>query len=216
MNDLIQNISSALQECTSFEGDFIHKLTNSDVLWKKDYPIAIVHSKTRMKEPAHAQFFHDSGLLDAEGFTPCVYTENDFALVRQKAPECLKSVQLLALKKEPETVIHYKEKRPNDFWKKIQDVEHIRSSFDFTVFDPQDDVCKVEFEFREITRKCKEVHAFKNIGFIWMAVTKKDVSKVFSHYFQDNYALVDGQYHIGWSKTLKDINMRYFVCQPQE
>jgi len=215
MNDLIQNISAAVQNCTSFEADFIHRLTDADTLWKKDYPIAIVHSKTRMKEPAHVQFFQDNGLLDTEGFTPRVYTDEDFNLIRQKVPKCLKSVKLLALKEEPKTEVSFHVKRPHDFWKKIQNVDHIQSSFDFTVFHPEDDICKVEFELREITRKCKEVHAFKNLGFIWMAVTKKDVSEVFRHYFKDNYTLIDGQYHIGWSQTLQEINMRYFVCPPQ-
>ena len=72
----------------------------------------------------------------------------------------------------------------------------------------------VEFRLRELIRKRKEVHALKEVGFIWMAITKKDASKVFKHYFDENYLVIDGQYHIGWKDKLKDISMRHFVYPP--
>jgi len=215
MDQLISNIKDCIQNSLSFEHDFIANLMKSEIIWKEEYPIAIAHAKARMKDNLHIQLFQDMGLLDEEGLSPSVYKTKDLQRIKKEAPSCVQTVQLLALKKEPESTIRYQAKRQNDFWKKIQDVEHIQSSFDYSVFDTKDDICKLEFKLREIIRKRKEVHAFKDIGFIWMAVTQEDVSKLFMHYFHDNYTLVNGQYHIGWSASLKDINMRYFVCQPE-
>jgi len=43
------------------------------------------------------------------------------------------------------------------------------------------------------------------------------IDAVMTHYFGENVTRVeraDRVYHIGWNDTLKDINMRYFVCPP--
>ncbi len=215
MNELIQNICACLEKSESFGNDFIRALKASKIIWKENYPIAVVHSKERMKEASQIDFFANSGLLDEVGETPVHYREQELESIRDASPSSLKSARLLALSEEPKTPISYKVKRPNDYWKKIQDVGHIRSSLDLALFEPEEDICKVEFELREVIRSRKEVHAFKEIGFIWIAVTKGDVSEVFRHYFHDDYTVIDGQYHIGWSETLKAINMRYFVCPPQ-
>ncbi len=215
MNNLIKNISSIIGISKSFEQDFIPNLLHSDIMWKPDYPIAVVHSLAKFKNKDDAAFFQEHDLFDEEGHTLTSYDDETFKLLLDNAPSSLKHATLLALKQEPTTTIHYVPKRPTDYWKKIQEVEHIHASFDFSIFDNDEDICKVEFELREVIRSRKEVHALKEIGFIWMAVTKKDVSKVFKHYFGQNYTRVNGNYHIGWSETLKDINMRYFVCPPQ-
>lgn len=214
MNKLIKNISSILGISKSFEKDFIPNLQNSDIIWKTNYPIAVVHSQAQFKNKDDAEFFEKQHLFDQEGHTPTSYDNETFKLLLANASSSLKNATLLALKEEPTTTIHYLPKRPNDYWKKIQEVEHIHASFDFSIFAQEDDICKVEFELREVIRARKEVHALKEVGFIWMAITDKDVSKVFEHYFGQNYTLVDGKYHIGWSETLKEINMRYFVCPP--
>ncbi len=215
MNNLIKNISSIIGISKSFEKVFIPILLHSDIMWKTDYPIAVVHSLAKFKNKDDAAFFQGHDLFDEEGHTLTSYDDETFKLLLDNAPSSLKHATLLALKQEPTTTIQYVPKRPTDYWKKIQEVEHIHASFDFSIFDNDEDICKVEFELREVIRSRKEVHALKEIGFIWMAVTKKDVSKVFKHYFGQNYTRVNGNYHIGWSETLKDINMRYFVCPPQ-
>ncbi len=214
MNNLIKNISSIIGISKSFEQDFIPNLLHSDIMWKPDYPIAVVHSLAKFKNKDDAAFFQEHDLFDEKGHTLTSYDDVTLKILLDNAPSSLKHATLLALKQEP-TTIHYVPKRPTDYWKKIQEVEHIHASFDFSIFDNDEDICKVEFELREVIRSRKEVHALKEIGFIWMAVTKKDVSKVFKHYFGQNYTRVNGNYHIGWSETLKDINMRYFVCPPQ-
>ncbi len=215
MNDLIEDITTCLQKCSSFENDFIQNLRGSKTIWKENYPIAIVHSKNRIKKTAYVKLLQENKLFDENGMTPQYYTDETLSLIKQRATELLQSVRFLALKEEPKKAIHYQEKRHNDFWKKIQDVHHIRSSLDYYLCAHEDDICKVEFELREIIRKRKEVHAFKEIGFIWMAITDRDISKLFTHYFKDNYVCVEKRYHIGWSNTLKEINMRDFVCPPR-
>jgi len=208
MNDLIDNISKALQ----FSGDFTKALLNSDLLWKHNDPIAVAHSYERLKSSQAKRVFKE--LVDEDGKTPEVYDDETLSRLQSIAPDAFKQIKFLALSHEPKKNIHFQVKRPKDFWKKIQDVEHIRAGFDYCEFDKNDDICKVEFELREVIRRQKEVHALKEVGFIWMAITPQDVSKVFHHYFDDNYRLIDGKFHLGWSETLKAINMRYFVCPP--
>lgn len=209
MKDLIDNITNALLH----SGDLTQTLLDSDTLWKHNYPIAIVHDYSRIKSSAAKALF--GPLIDNDGKTPEHYSDETLESIRLEAPESIQWAKLLALKHEPMQPVRYKAKYPKDFWKKIQDVEHIRASFDYCQFEEEADICKVEFELREIIRKRKEVHAFKGLGFIWMAISSQDLSKVFRHYFSENYQLIDDRYHLGWSESLKAINMRYFVCPPK-
>ncbi len=62
-------------------------------------------------------------------------------------------------------------------------------------------------------------YIFKEIGFIWVATVpgSTDLNRLLKHYFNDNYDVIqkeDQAIYIGWSDTLKEVNMRYFVCPP--
>jgi hypothetical protein len=209
MNNLISNISNSL----STTQDFIQTLLHSKVLCKTHYPIAVIHSLKRSKSREIEVFFKN--IVNEEDITPEIYSEELLLNIANNIPEALQSIDLVAFTYEPNAAISYKAKNPNDYWKKIQNVAHIQASFDYVTFKNDDDICEVEFKLRELIRKRKEVHALKEVGFIWMAITPKDVSKVFTHYFHDNYLLVNEKYHIGWSDKLKNISMRNFICPPQ-
>ena len=208
MKDLIDDISNAV---TSSE-NFIAILLNSKSIWKAHYPIAIIHSIHRAKTSSTEKQFKN--LVNEDGISPETYAEDTLLDVYNNAPEALQCANFLALKYNPKSEVRYRSKYENDFWKKIKDVEHITSSLDFTNFDENDNNVMVEFKLREIIRKRKEIHALKEVGFIWMAITSNDVSEIFKHYFNDNYLLINNKYHIGWNNKLKDISMRYFVYPP--
>ncbi len=208
MKHLIDNISDVVKK-TKY---FTFALLQSEIKWIKDYPIAVVHNVHKAKSESTGVHFRE--LVGEDGITPNQYTDEQLIKLGTNTAESFQYADFVALKSTNNPQINFAEKNENDFWKKIQNVDHIDATFDSFEFSSDDDKCKVEFELREIIRKRKEVHALKDVGFIWMAVSSNDMSEVFTHYFGDNHIHVDNKYYIGWSDKLRDINMRYFVCQP--
>ncbi len=215
MQTLVNEIQAALKKSDLSEENFLTHLNEGSTIWEDSFPISIIHSRTRMKEPETVSFFEKNGLLDEKGETPAIYSRTHLKSIKTEIPQAVHCVQFLALKENAPEETLFEAKRTGDFWKKISGVSHIASSFDYATFDGEDDICRVEFILRELIRKRKEVHAFKEVGFIWMAVIDRDVSEVFEHYFQTNWKQLKNDCYIGWSPTLKAINMRYFVCPPR-
>jgi hypothetical protein len=120
----------------------------------------------------------------------------------------------MCVKKEPKEAPFYTHKHINDYWKKIKNVENFNAVFDIENNKDQK-LCEAEFSLREVIRKRKEVHALKELGFIYLVESSEDISKVFEHYFGKHHLCIHNKYYIGYAKTLKEINMRYFVCAPE-
>jgi len=208
MLPLIDYIKTALTEASSLE----EGLSFLPMSFHKNFPVAYIHSQTRMPDTKTKEAF--SKLLDKDGFTPTAPSQDELIFIQKNHPELIQSVSYMCLNKASKETINYKNKHKNDFWKKIQDVEHMQAVFDISK-TPDQEVCEAEFTLREIIRKRKEVHALKGLGFIWLAESSKEISPLFEHYFKDRYICINGKYYLGWAKTLKEINMRYFVCQPE-
>ncbi|MDA7817285.1 hypothetical protein N9A28_03750 [Sulfurimonas sp.] len=209
MQKLIDTISKIVPSTRYFT----FGLLQSSPVWKLKYPLAVIHSLHRSKTELTTIHFRE--LVDADGKTPNTYEDETLVKLGTNAAEAFQYADFIALKGDANPQIVFKEKNEKDFWKKIQNVDHIEATFDYTEFTSDEDASKVEFDLREIIRKRKEVHALKEVGFIWMAITESDSSKVFEHYFGENYKCIDNKYYIGWSDKLKDINMRYFVYTPE-
>jgi len=220
MQKVIQAIKETLQD-HGFENIDTRLSQQSDYLWEKSYPIAVVHHKSRIKGDKLISFLEDEDLLDSEGFTPHLYTKDQLVLLSQKIPNYLQSASMMCLTKPTPYPLAFKNKYPKDYWKKLQSINHIKSIIEFSTFDESDTLCSSEFTLREIMRKRKEVNLLKGIGFVWIAQIPKTISleSLMKHYFNDHFTIVekdDIAYYIGWSKTLQGINMRYFVCPPKK
>ncbi len=213
MNTLIDEIQTALNTNDN-ETEFLAHLCQISDLWQQDVPISILHTSSRMESTATRSFFKEQRLLNEQGETPGLYTHSMLGTIMEHAPEAIRQMKLSALHRRPADTLRYEAKRPKDKWKKIIDVDHIKASFDYVYFDDTADKCSVEFELRELIRRRKEVHALKPVGFIWMARASQDVSEVFTHYFKRHWRRINDIYYIGWSPSLQEINMRYFVCPP--
>lgn len=218
MKELIEEIKSALAEShfESFEKALENK---SRYYWQRDYPIAVVHNRERIESSAIIALLEKEGLLDEEGFTPECYSDKTLALLAKEAPNYIQSATLMALTKATHYPLHFKEKFPKDFWKKLQDFDHIKAVIETAKFTEDATECSVEFSLRDVMRKRKEVNVLKKVGYVWIAAIPKSImiESVMQHYFLENRAVVtvgEMAYHIGWSETLKGINMRYFVCPP--
>ena len=189
--------------------------------WQKDYPVAVVHEKIRIKEPSALTFFTQNNLLDQEGFTPSVYEESQIENIVSSTPSYIQRVNYIVAKSKtiPKPVFFNKFK--HDYWKKIQSVHGLEAVVDITVLPSHSTECEAEASLRAIIRKRKEVHQLKKLTFVWIVEIKgdsKSVETVLKHYFEEEYALIinaDKTYCIGWSTPLQNINMRYFVCPPK-
>jgi len=221
MTEIITEIQNALAEVTTedtFNVSLVNALHGSPFIWELDYPIALVNAKGRMEEVKDIKHFEAKHLFDESGVTPLQPSILQLNAIAEIGSRYLQRVSIMCLEYEPESPPLFQIKHQNDYWKKIQDVTHIKSMIETAVWQDGIGVCDVEFSLREIIRKRKEVHALKDVGFVWIAVTSDDVSEVFRHYFHDNYTLIKTEtqsFHIGWSPTLREINMRYFVCPPK-
>lgn len=208
MKNLIEKISEVVQKTRYFE----FALLESEQRWLKKYPLAVIHSLARAKSEMTKVHFKE--LVGEDGITPRKYEDETLMKLSTNTPESFQYADFVALKSDENPQIDFKAKNEKDFWKKIQNVEHIAATFDYEEFSADEDESQVEFKLREIVRKRKEIHALKEVGFIWMAITDKDSSKVFEHYFGENYIHVGSKFYIGWSDKLKDISMRHFVYSP--
>lgn len=218
MKNFIEGIQSALMHADEahFEEELVGK---SEYIWQRNYPIAIVHDKARIKEEEIGAFFEKEALLDAGGLTHSAYTARQLDAIAINAPAYMQRATMMVLSKKSPEPLHFSEKFPKDFWKKLQDTAHIKAVVEIGTFSREDDVCSVEFALREVMRKRKEVNALKKLPFVWIAVLPKAImiDAVMKHYFLENHTRIEvGEmvYHIGWNETLKGINMRYFVCPP--
>lgn len=220
MTALIDEIKNALAQASPAK-DLLHNLEASPYRFRQDYPVALIHSASQLDDPADLQWLNEHSLLDQNGHTPTQPSSEQLESLADGRPQYLKSVSIMCLNEEPANPLRFSVKRPHDYWKKIQDVKHIKAMIEISHCDDKSDLCSAEFALREIIRKRKEVHALKDLGFIWMAVcpTKTtELSALFNHYFKDKHAIVKTDMHtyqLGWSDTLRGISMRDFVCPPR-
>ena len=188
---------------------------------QKEYPVAVVHEKTRITDTDSLSFFEQNDLIDAEGFTPCLYSDTQIEQIVSHAPSYIQRVNYIVSKNKTIPKPTFFNKFKHDYWKKIQSVEGLEALIDITVFANDITACEVEASLRAIIRKRKEVHQLKKLTFVWIVETEEKstaIETVLKHYFNEAYSIVEkaGKTRfIGWSTPLQSINMRYFVCPPE-
>jgi hypothetical protein len=99
----------------------------------------------------------------------------------------------------------------------VQNPGNFKSVIELSIYNEDKDICEIELDLRDLMRSSKEVPSLKEIGFVWIAIvpSSMDIKKLFTHYFQQKFEIVANKDHItyiGWSDSLKEVNMRYFVC----
>ncbi len=188
---------------------------------QKEYPVAVVHEKTRITDPASLAFFTQNHLIDTEGFTPSTYDDRQIEQIVAYAPSYIQRVNYIIAQNKTIPQPTFFNKFKHDYWKKIQSVEGLEALIDVIVLASDTTACDAEASLRAIIRKRKEVHQLKKLTFVWIVETEgqsTSIETVLKHYFQKNYSVVnsaDKTYYIGWSTPLQSINMRYFVCPPE-
>ena len=188
---------------------------------EKDYPVAVVHETSRIKEENALAYFKENYLLDDEGLTYQEYPRDDLTNISLYAPKYIQNVgfMLSTTKDVPHPTFFNKFK--HDYWKKITSVEGLEAVIDISALSSTTSDCEAEDALRAIIRKRKEVHQLKKIAFVWVVEINGQnihIETVMKHYFEaDTMSVKNGgkTYYVGWSIPLQSINMRYFVCPPE-
>ncbi len=221
---LIKELQEALKHTPSDIQikDSLHLLFNESTYGcQKEYPVAVVHEKTRITDPSSLAFFTQKNLIDTEGFTPCAYDDTQIEQIVSQAPDYIQRVNYIVAKSKSIPKPTFFNKFKHDYWKKIQSVDGLEAVIDVTVLSNDTTACKAEASLRAIIRKRKEVHQLKKLTFVWIAETEgqsTSIETVLKHYFNEDYSVIknaEKTYCIGWSTPLQSINMRYFVCPPE-
>jgi len=191
----------------------------SSFSWQEDYPVAVVHESVRIKEKDIVESLKQVGLLNSQGFSLNHYTDEIITLLDSSAPQYIKKISIMCLKGETHTTYTFKEKRPHDYWKKVENPGNFQAVIELSSYDTSKDICQIESELRDIMRSSKEVPSVKKIAFIWIVTVPRsiDLSRLLKHYFMEKYEIIqkeDQTIYMGWSDTLGEVNMRYFVCPP--
>jgi hypothetical protein len=216
MEKLIEVLSNALKK----SDNFLENLQdNENYFFKEEYTVAVVHHEKRIKEEETVQCLRNETLLDAEGYTPNSYDASTLATFASCAPNYVKKVKLLCFSSEAGESYTFKEKYAGDYWKKIVDPGNFEAVIEYATYTNGEDICKIEFELRELMRSSKEVPSLKVLPYVWIARVSPDVeiTKILKHYYEDNFEVIKRENEtvaIGWSSSLQSVNMRYFVCPP--
>jgi len=187
---------------------------------QKEYPVAVVHEKTRITDPSSLAFFTQNNLIDPEGFTPYTYDDTQIEQIVSCAPSYIQRVNYIVSKSKMIPKPTFFNKFKHDYWKKIKSVDGLEALIDINTIPVDIAECEAEASLRAIIRKRKEVHQLKKLTFVWIVETKGQstaIETVLKHYFKEDYSIVKGTnktFYMGWSTPLQSINMRYFVCPP--
>lgn len=223
MPDFIDDLKVILSSHTSI----IEVRDSLDILFtttpygaKKNYPVAIVHEASRIKEEETLAYFKKHHFISDGGLSKEEYSDEELIHIAKNAPKYIQNVGFIlsTTKEVPHPTFFNKFK--HDYWKKLTTSEGLEAVIDISALTPTTTACAAEETLRGIIRKRKEVHQLKNIAFVWIVEIvgkNSETETVLKHYFNDDTMIVENEektYYIGWSTPLKSINMRYFVCPP--
>lgn len=216
MKKIISDIHNAIQNSRKTI-EFLNQI--SSWTWVANYPIAIVHEVTRVKDKESLKNLEKVNFFNPQGFSKNSYTQEEIEYVIQNAPTSIKTAYCLCLKKQHDTTYNFLEKFEHDRWKKVTDENNFEALIESSKFNDEDSRKMIETTLRDSMRSAKEIPSLKKIGFVWIVTLPKTtkIIDILEHYFLDNHIFVEkGRKitYIAWGDTLADINMRYFVINP--
>ncbi|QSZ42235.1 hypothetical protein GJV85_08990 [Sulfurimonas aquatica] len=217
MQTIIQDLKNALKSNQPLE-EYLNK--NSKYTWQKNYPIAIVHEYTRVKEPDTLAKMNELYFFGDDGFSQDMYTPKMIEFLNMQAPQYIKNASLLCYDGPLEHACTFKEKFPHDKWKKVLNNHNFKATVEISNFDSNASIMEIETELRDFMRSRKEIPSLKKIAFVWIVTLPNttDITQIMEHYFLDNYASITDENtttYIGWNEILNNINLRYFVVTPK-
>ena len=171
MPDFIKDLEVILSSHTSI----IEVRDSLDILFTttpygahKNYPVAIVHEASRIKEEETLSYFKKHHFISDEGLSREEYNDEELIHIAKDASKHIRNVNFIlsTTKEVPHPTFFNKFK--HDYWKKLTTSEGIEAVIDISGLTPTTSACESEETLRGIIRKRKEVHQLKNIAFVWI------------------------------------------------
>ena len=154
MQELIETLKTALGQ----DADLSTALQREGTLcWQADYPVAIVHHESRVKESEILSIMKEEKLIAEKGFTPHSWSAVRIEALKKLSPQYLKTVRMLVHKGNPHAFFLFNEKRPGDYWKKVSDDGSFVAALESSHYQPGTDLCQIEADLRDLMRSSKEV-----------------------------------------------------------
>ena len=215
-NAIIRSIKLAL---INEEELSTHLNNNSDLTWIEDYPIAIVHENTRVKDQMTLTIMQSLPFFNEDGFSNNIHSIESIGFLNQHAPKFIKNASMLCCGKNVKEEIEFREKFTHDKWKKVVNTHDFRATIEISDFGIEKTIKEIETELRDLMRSRKEIPSLKPIGFVWIATVSNttNLTDIMKHYFQGTHALIESnttRTYIAWNEVLNDISLRDFVVQP--
>lgn len=193
---------------------------NPELSFIENYPIKIVHNQGRVKEVEILHYLNSLNFFDQNGFSAHSYQHETIKLLQKNTSTYIQCVSYGISKKQTYETYTFAEKFPHDRWKKIVNDDDLEAIVEISYFSSNTSLQSIETELRNIMRSRKEVPLLKKVGFIWVAYCdkKQDITNIMQHYFLENFrsfSTNNQTVFIGYNEQLQNINMRYFVYNPQ-
>lgn len=239
MNVIIKELTRALQKVTVNQNGLlaealVQELRESGFSFVKALPISIVHTKEKLKESDTSLSLTENDFFDDAGYSRSAYDRSLLTRIYHASKSSFQAIDLAVLAKESKLErLEFQSKRPNDFWKRLQNIEaveamiglqHVESSrcsdgaIEREVKGSSSGQWGVESELRDAMRSKKENSGLRMKPFIWVVTKERtggpvdNVGMLLHHYFGGNVVHGEGvwDFYIGYMETLNGISLREF------
>jgi len=240
MKEIIRELTKALPQLHTEAEQRLAKavteqLKESRFAWAAAYPISLVRSCSNIKSAADGEMLKSRGFFDSHGLSDKEYSLSSLKTMQDVAESSFQTIDLAVLDKEPTVEeFYFESKRPNDYWRRLTNVGHIRAMVGLQYAkggDCRSDAIKsalqtsrngqwpVESKLRDEMRSKKENALLRNKPFVWIVMQDElgtdeadHVGLMLKHYFGDNVVQGEGhmRFSIGYMDELDAVSLREF------
>jgi len=240
MEEIIKELAGALEKLTQDESSrpaaaLSGRLQNGQFAWIADLPISVVQEKAKLKSTEARSYLEANGFFDAGGHAASSYSLSRLTTYCLGAKSAFQTIDLAAAEKEPGIKrLLFKSKRPNDYWKRLKNVETVRAMVTLERIDASqcsDAVIEkelneslngqwqVESRLRDAMRSKKENADLRSRPFIWVGVKERGanagvdhIEMMLKHYFGEKvvHKRAETEFYIGFSDELNAVSLREF------
>ncbi|MCJ7765345.1 MAG: hypothetical protein MUP09_05330 [Thiovulaceae bacterium] len=241
MKKIIAELTRALEksdivEKSSIADAVIARLEGSRFSWIADLPISVVHQKEKLKESEAREYLQAKHFFDEAGLSKSEYKLAELKTLCEGSRSPFQCVDLAAVEKDADmSLLQFQSKRPNDFWKRLKNVDAVRAMVgldhvgsaecsDAAIKRELDASANgqwhVESKLRDAMRSKKENAELRSKPFVWVVIKEQGsragtdhTAMMLNHYFGEN--LVQGcgdnaAFYIGYMDELNAVSLREF------
>ncbi len=197
-------------------------------------PISVVNQHSRIKSPAFKESVLHSSLYNQDGKAHDRYTLSDLTPFVQKYPKLFQTIDIAITNTKALEEITFASKRPNDYWKRLNDCEAIQAMMKVSLVEQSrcliasieqalqassNGQWSIESDLRDDMRSKKENPLLRHKPYIALysiiessAESDGTIKAMLRHYFKENVFVKEGEnsYFIGFSATLDEVSLRTF------